>query len=142
MRRAAVEYLRDQLKLLYAQKPDTGIGFNMNRMAGETRTTQGGDRSRHNCKTVACLAGWTYGLMTPTGRPRRKPISGKKLCADCEDMDFGLYAAWALDLNIVEAKELFYPKGVSGWNVISIRSAITTLNKLLRTGRVDWSHAA
>jgi|SRR6185437_12340722 len=94
------------------------VGFNMNYWIDRAPRSQ--DRSGHNCGTVACLGGWTDILFNRDGAA----INTR----DC------------LGLNYNQGIDLFYPSVSKGWGNITLPEAITTLKKLLRTGKVDWSH--
>jgi hypothetical protein len=137
MRREAVEYLRDNLVALHKESPN-GLGFNMNSYVAETGYCTR-DRTRHKCGTVACLAGWTVDLMRLNGQPRKRPLSPARLMA-YDDHGWGIFGAAGktLGLNASEMRALFIPEDVGPLGDVSLRTAISTLNRFLKTGEIEW----
>ena len=134
MNRKAIEYLRDQLKLLYTEKPKTGLGFNMKSWVERTNGLK--DKSRHQCETAACLAGWAVDLLHADGTPRKVPLSAERLLK--ESIWFiPLRARERLGLDERQAKQLFLPAAHSLDN-ITIQDVVRTLTRLLNNGLVDW----
>lgn len=93
-----------------------------------------GDDGSHYCKTAACIAGHAAFLANPDTFQHTFPD--------------GLHtiAEYWLDLTRTEARDLFLVEGDTVPNGVSISSvtkdeAIQTLETLLETGDVDWSHA-
>jgi hypothetical protein len=72
-----------------------------------------GDRSRHHCKTVACIGGWAETL----GKVNMRHTGGG------QGMD-----------------DLFHPPGVE-WRAIGAVEAIRAIQNYLRTGDPDWRGA-
>lgn len=96
----------------------TRIGFNMGRWYEVAPRSR--DRSGHKCGKVACLGGWTDILFSANGE--------------------GGTTRGYLGLDYQQGLDLFYPSVSKEWNDITLSEAVTTLKKLLRTGKVDWSH--
>lgn len=97
------------------------LGFNMEFF----HATKEVDASRHNCGTVACIAGWACAL----GK-----IDGEFLAA-IEWLDIPYRGV---------GNELFFPGRESGisvydWKAITPAHAAAVLWRLAATGTVDWT---
>jgi hypothetical protein len=113
------------------------LGFNMNTFVGSNEFEDGGDKSGHNCGTVACIAGWTAALFTEDGKRRGSP-SAKELRNNggwIPDI-----AAGAMDLSAAKAEELFHPDLQTwSWSRVTPARAVKTLRRLAKTGMVQWT---
>ena len=90
------------------------LGFNMS-VWKEAASPWRRDMSGHNCRTVACIAGWTVALFP--------------------DDD----AADALGMDDDRADLLFYPRGWINGSAFPSSRAVAVLRHLAATGEVDWS---
>lgn len=102
-----------------ASVPD--LGFNMNVWNARADTWGVTDLSGHNCKTVACVGGWTCAVF---GFHRH------------DDFE----AADALGLTNQEAHLLFYPSGEAAYTATPAQAA-ACLRHLAETGEVNWPRA-
>lgn len=125
------------------------LGFNMNFVMNDRRPTwtppdddSDGwlhpDHTGHNCKTIACIAGWAYAVHRPEmcklhaeQSPDRKPIDPFNI--DEVEEIFGL--------DQVTVRELCFPNHVGDLEDITTEHAVRVLRHLVATGEVDWSVA-
>lgn len=100
------------------------LGFNMGAYV-EPSGYWTPDRSGHNCKTVACVAGWT--IAVKEGHAITSWSWSRRIAA-------GNF----LGLDMEEADCLFNPTDLSDWESIKPKQAVATLRRLARTGKVSW----
>lgn len=124
---------KERLKVLIStleglkEKPNEkypDLGFNMDYWNTSRRLhlhqRDYNDNSGHGCGSVACIGGWASELFLKDG------LDGK-----FNDI---------LDIGHDNMDLLFYPKPSRDFNKVTLDEAILTLEKLLDTGEVDWSH--
>lgn len=122
------------------------LGFNMHNYITNTTVPRDYlivDHTGHNCKTVACIAGWTNALR----------LDLKETFDTCSFSDDSGAAQW-LDISREEdanyesvMTRLFYAHNHPGyeihstkiWRTITAEQAIRTLRHLAETGNVDWT---
>ena len=102
------------------------VGFNMAVYHGKTYLEM--PDHVNNCKTVACLAGWT---LVMENRPFKKNINNMAALIHDE-------AAEILGLDEDQADELFTPNTEMRYEEITPKIAIKTLRNLAKTGEVVW----
>ncbi|MDB5531558.1 MAG: hypothetical protein JWR51_4661 [Devosia sp.] len=106
------------------------LGFNMHNWtyAADSVVT---DHSGHNCRTVACIAGWA--ARVATGHMIRDSYS-EEVAAEF----FGM------DGENDDPAALFSPRNIDSdlWRSIDQQQAVLTLRHLAETGEVDWSVGA
>lgn len=84
---------------------------------------------KHACGTSACIAGWTTLLYAD------EPVKGQLTSDKARDL---------LDLTNLQAEQLFFAQDTNRKRVVPLatitrKQAINVLNRLLLTGKVDWS---
>lgn len=122
--RERLEYLRDFLRELPAERFDMGDWYTVNgvgRSLSALRKTAGD--IVHDCGTAACIAGWAAAIFAPDTR------------------SYAVFAAErALGLDDVTAAALFVPDGFARAGYTPYEAS-RVLDHLLATGEVDWSVA-
>lgn len=105
------------------------LGFNMNDFVAKAEWVEGGDRSGHNCGTVACIAGWS--LAVRQGRSVRVWGSGA-----------WVKASGFLGMDYNASYRLFLPSGLPvSYSDVSPAVAVEVLRHLAKTGKIDWPRA-
>ena len=110
------------------------LGFNMTSLVSNDYP----DMSGHDCKTVACIAGWTVALFKDDGSLRNKPLYTVN-SIDKSKNAIDKRAGKILDLGSWEANDLFYTEYyIMHLEKITPKMAVKTLRNLAKTGRVVW----
>lgn len=106
----------------------------------EDRAFSMADYGNPSCGTPACICGWANYLANPEAANMNKVDFGDhERAASFLGIDFD-------DLEIDATDNLFYGEDefgrVTKLSDITRQEAITTLEKFIETGEVDWSHCS
>lgn len=116
--------LRDTIAKLDSQR------FNMNywavHMKADSRPMARSQELVHDCGTCGCIGGWAEAMYAEEG----------KITGHVEP------AAKLLGLDDETGYALFYPDNIEDYDSISQSEAVQTIDKLINTGVVDWSHCS
>jgi hypothetical protein len=113
------------------------LGFNMGHYISHADWGSDGDKSGHNCGTVACVAGWTVAIFNEKGEKRDLSLSILKRL-DFDDTIVSR-ATDAMDIHSEDAEQLFHPADRFTWESITPAKAASVLRHFAETGMVEWT---
>lgn len=116
-------------------------GFNMNTYDDDCLASLEQTNVEFDCKTIACIAGWTCAVVKPDGKIAETIKSvgeieyfntAKQLLALSEHQAMSLFG-------LMTQNWYWYNLGPSGWGNVKPQQAAQVLRILAQTGEVRWN---